>query len=171
VNVYGKSKLAGEEAVLDSGAEALVVRTAWLYAPDGRNFSNTMLRLMRERREVRVVADQIGTPTSCASLAAALWKMIELGSTGIQHFTNAGVASWYDFAVAIGEEGQVRGLVDNEVSVKPISTRDYPTPARRPPFSVLDCDVTWGSLGGPPPHWRQALREALARVARPSKEG
>jgi len=171
LNVYGESKRAGEEAVLAAGARALVVRTAWLYACDGRNFMNTMLRLMRERREVRVVADQVGTPTSCASLAAALWAMIELRQAGVRHFTNAGVASWYDFAVAIGEEAQALGLLEGAVSVRPIGTSEYPTPARRPSFSVLDCEATWRALGEPPLHWRQALRATLARIDHPARDG
>ncbi|MHB8530600.1 MAG: dTDP-4-dehydrorhamnose reductase [Caulobacteraceae bacterium] len=165
LGVYGASKLAGEEAVLASTAKALVVRTAWVYAARGRNFLLTMLRLMGERDEVRVVADQIGSPTSAASLAVALWRLAELEAGGILHLTDAGVASWYDFAVAIAEEGLNRGLLARAASVAPIATEDYPTPAARPAFSVLDCRDAWRLLGAPTPHWRASLAKVMAQLA------
>ncbi|HYJ31377.1 MAG TPA: sugar nucleotide-binding protein, partial [Allosphingosinicella sp.] len=125
------------------------------------NFVNTMLRLMAERDEVRVVADQIGTPTWAPSLAAALWRLAELRASGIHHFTDAGIASWYDFAVAIAEEARAMGLVEAPARIVPIATADYPTPARRPAFSVLDKSATWALLGRPAPHWRVNLRANL----------
>jgi dTDP-4-dehydrorhamnose reductase len=162
IGVYGASKLAGEREALAVGA--LVVRTAWLYSASGTNFPLTMLRLFRERPQVRVVADQIGTPTSARSLAQALWGLIEVKAGGVHHFTDAGTASWYDFAVAIKEEGGALGLCPAEVVLEPIRTEDYPTPARRPAYSVLDKTSAWALLGRPARHWREELRETLREV-------
>ncbi|WP_419825833.1 dTDP-4-dehydrorhamnose reductase [Sphingomonas sp.] len=161
LSAYGRTKLAGERL---AGGDALIVRTAWVYAPAGGNFVRTMLRLMRERDEVRVVADQIGTPTYAPNLAACLWTLIGQEASGIHHYTDAGAASWYDFAVAIQEEADARGLLETMVPVLPIATADYPTPATRPAFSVLACGATYAALGGPAPHWRVALRTMLDRV-------
>jgi dTDP-4-dehydrorhamnose reductase len=162
VSAYGRTKLAGEQA---AGPDALVVRTAWVYAPTGGNFVRTMLRLMSERPEVRVVADQIGTPTYAPDLARALWMLAGRGVTGIHHYTDAGAASWYDFAVAIQEEALAIGLLDTAVPVIPIATSDYPTPARRPHYSVLDKTSAYAALGGPAPHWRSNLRMMLREIA------
>jgi dTDP-4-dehydrorhamnose reductase len=164
VSVYGKTKLAGELAVAESGVDALIVRTAWVYAERGRNFVHTMLRLLAERDEVRVVADQIGTPTYARNLAAALWALAPGAAAGRYHFTDAGVASWYDFAVAIREEGLAHGLLAKAGAVLPIRTEDYPTPARRPSYSVLDKTKTWAALGQGGQYWRDALREMLNRT-------
>ncbi len=165
LGVYGASKLAGEAAVSAAAPGALIVRTAWLYSPRPPNFLTTMLRLMGEGAEARVVTDQIGTPTSAASLAAALWGMIALNAAGVWHYTDAGVASWYDFAQAIGEEASAAGLLAEAPRVTPISTAERPTPAARPPFGVLDKSLTWSLLGRPAPHWRQSLREVLAEMS------
>ncbi|HLZ85447.1 MAG TPA: dTDP-4-dehydrorhamnose reductase [Caulobacteraceae bacterium] len=165
LGVYGASKLAGEVAVQEAAPNALILRTAWVYSPHGGNFLKTMLRLMAERGEVRVVADQIGTPTSATTLAEALWGLCGAGAQGIHHHTDAGVASWYDFAQAIGEDGHAAGLLERAPRVLPIRTEDYPTPARRPAFSVLDKTSTWAILGRPSPHWRCALRAVLRRLA------
>ena len=114
LGVYGESKLGGEGKVMHSGSAGIVLRTAWVYAATGRNFVFTMLRLMRERAEVRVVADQIGTPTWAAGLARAIWELMEVGApAGIYHWTDLGVASWYDFAVAIQEEALARRPIDS----------------------------------------------------------
>jgi dTDP-4-dehydrorhamnose reductase len=161
LGVYGRTKAEGERAVAAIDKEALIVRTAWVYAAEGANFVNTMLRLMRERDEVRVVADQIGTPTWARSLASALWTLAADRARGLHHFTDAGVASWYDFAVAIQEEACTIGLLDRAARIVPISTADYPTPAKRPAFSVLDKSATWNLIGGPAPHWRANLRACL----------
>jgi dTDP-4-dehydrorhamnose reductase len=161
LSAYGRTKLAGEAA---AGKEALIVRTAWVYAPTGGNFVRTMLRLMGQQPQVRVVADQIGTPTYAPGLAAALWTMAGKGITGIHHYTDAGAASWYDFAVAIQEEALAIGLLDRVVPIVPIATADYPTPAKRPHFSVLDKVSTFEVLGGPPPHWRTNLRIMLREI-------
>jgi dTDP-4-dehydrorhamnose reductase len=162
LGAYGRTKLAGERA---AGADALIVRTAWVYAPTGGNFVRTMLRLMGERPEVRVVADQIGTPTYAPGLAAALWTLAGKGVTGIHHYTDAGAASWYDFAVAIQEEALTAGLLEAKVPVIPIATADFPTPAARPHYSVLDKTSTYAALGGPAPHWRDNLRVMIQEIA------
>lgn len=165
LGVYGRTKLEGEHAVRAADPDALVVRTAWLYDARGGNFVNTMLRLMRERGAVGVVADQVGTPTWAPSLARAIWSLAAADTRGIHHFTDAGVASWYDFAVAIAEEGVAKGLVPANIAVRPIATRDFPTPAKRPAFGVLDKSGTWPLCGGPPPHWRVNLRACLQEIA------
>jgi dTDP-4-dehydrorhamnose reductase len=157
-SVYGRTKLEGERAAIEADPDALLVRTAWLYAPQGANFVNTMLRLMRERAEVSVVADQIGTPTWAPSLAEALWALAGKGARGIFHYTDAGVASWYDFAVAIEEEARAAGILEKPVAIRPIATARYPTKARRPAFSLLEKEATWDLLGESAPHWRVNLR-------------
>ncbi len=161
LGAYGRTKLAGEGA---AGPDALIVRTAWVYAPTGGNFVRTMLRLMAAHPQVRVVADQIGTPTYAPGLAAALWALAGQGATGLYHHTDSGAASWYDFAVAIQEEGLALGLLDHAVPVVPIATADFPTPARRPHYSVLDKTATVAALGGPAPHWRTNLRTMLGEI-------
>jgi dTDP-4-dehydrorhamnose reductase len=143
INVCGRSKLAGEMA---AGATASVVRTAWVYGPTGSNFVLTMLRLMASRPEVRIVADQIGTPTSTVSLATAVWALTIRRPHGIWHYTDAGVASWYDFAIAIQEEALELGLLQQKIPIIPISTAQIATPWPRPSFSVLDKSATWTAL-------------------------
>ena len=166
LGVYGRTKLAGEKAVQEvAGQRALIVRTAWVYDAVGKNFLRTMLRLMQERGAVRVVADQIGTPTSAASLASVLWQFVlhsEL--SGVFHWTDAGVASWYDFAVAIAEEAVAAGVLKSMPAITPIATQDYPTPAQRPAYSVLDKSATYAALGVRPVHWREQLRAVMAKV-------
>ncbi|NWK94273.1 dTDP-4-dehydrorhamnose reductase [Sphingobium lactosutens] len=161
LSAYGRTKLVGEEL---AGPNALIVRTAWVYAPTGGNFVRTMLRLMGERPEVRVVADQIGTPTYAPGLASALWTMARAGITGLHHYTDSGAASWYDFAVAIQEEALAAGLLGQEARIVPIPSSDYPTPATRPHYSVLDKASTFAALGGPTPHWRANLRVMIAAI-------
>lgn len=163
LGVYGATKLAGEQMVLAAHPSSLIVRTAWVYAAAGNNFVRTMLRLMAERTEVRVVADQVGTPTHADSLARAIWALLAADATGPFHWTDAGVASWYDFAVAIQEEALALGLLPRAVPVLPIRTADYPTPARRPAFSVLDKAATW-AITGQAAHWRYELRQCLAAM-------
>jgi dTDP-4-dehydrorhamnose reductase len=164
LGVYGASKQAGDDAVAAVAPGALIVRTAWVYSPWGGNFLKTMLRLMSERTQVRVVADQIGTPTSATTLAETLWGLTRAGASGIFHCTDAGVASWYDFAQAIAEDAHTLGMLRAGVQVSPIATEDYPTPAQRPAFSVLDKTTTWAAMDGPPPHWRVAMRAVLGRL-------
>ncbi len=160
LGVYGQTKRDGELAVLTAFPAALIVRTAWVYSEHSGNFVNTMLRLMTERDEVRVVADQVGTPTFARNLAKAIWSLSANDIAGMFHYTDAGVASWYDFALAIQEESLALGLLNRKVPVIPISTADYPTPAKRPFYSVLDKTNTT-ALIGEAPHWREALRDML----------
>jgi dTDP-4-dehydrorhamnose reductase len=165
LSVYGTTKLAGEQAVLETlRRHCVVVRTAWIYAAEGSNFVRTMLRVMKTNHAVRVVADQVGTPTAARSLAETLWKIVAQPEIeGIHHWTDAGVASWYDFAVAIAEEGAELGLVGRDVTVTPIATHEYPTPARRPSYSVLD-KTSLTSKGFTPIHWRKRLRDVLREM-------
>jgi len=165
LNVYGRSKLAGEIALRGADPEALIVRTSWVHAAQGANFPLTMLRLMRERDEIRVVADQIGTPTWATTLASALWNLMAAGASGTHHLTDAGAASWYDLAVAVAEESLALGLLARIPVIVPIATADYPTPARRPSYSMLDKSSAWALLGAPTPHWRQSLRAMLKELA------
>lgn len=162
LSVYGATKLAGEQQ-LRSGD--LCVRTAWVYAAHGKNFVHAMLRLMGERAELGVVADQIGSPTSAYDLANAIWALALSGQAGVFHFTGSGVASWYDFAVAIRDESVALGLLrDNAALVKPIATADYPTAAHRPAFSVLDTSKTADVIGAAAPHWRHSLIKVLEQI-------
>ena len=168
LGVYGQTKLDGERRVVGAlGDRAIVLRTSWVYDSSGRNFVRTMLRLMNERRAVRVVADQVGTPTSAHSVANVLWHFAQdKRLSGTYHWSDAGVASWYDFAVAIAEEGAALGLVPKDVEVTAIVTEEYPTPAKRPAFSVLDKRATVAALGIEPVHWRARLRTVLGEIAR-----
>ena len=164
LGVYGASKLAGERHVLD-GNVGIVLRTSWVYAAQGKNFVLTMLRLMREKDRISVVCDQIGTPTWAASAAAAIWGLIDAdAATGIYHWTDLGVASWYDFAVAIQDEALERGLLSRAVNILPISSAAYPTRAKRPSFSVLDTAATRALLNLPTRHWRHNLREMVDEI-------
>ena len=167
LSVYGLTKRDGEQVVLATlPQQAVVLRTSWVYAAQGANFVRTMLRLMASNRSVRVVADQVGTPTAASSVAQAVWKVVENpGLAGIHHWSDAGVASWYDLAVAIAEEGAQLGLLPAGVSVNPIATEDYPTPARRPAYSVLD-KSSLVAAGIVPLHWRAQLRSVLGEIKR-----
>lgn len=159
---YGASKLAGEKAVLAALPDALILRTGWVYSSFGNNFVKTMLRLMSERDELTVVADQVGTPTWAHGLAEAAWAAAARTSLGgIYHWSDAGVCSWYDFAVAICEEALELGLLHKPVKVRPIPAADYPTPAQRPAYSVLDKSSSWRDLQLEGVHWRQQLRAML----------
>jgi dTDP-4-dehydrorhamnose reductase len=167
LSVYGRTKLQGEQAVtreLPTGST--VVRTSWLYAAEGRNFLTTMLRLMSDRRHLSVVSDQIGAPTSVTSLARVLWAFASRQASGLYHWCDSGVASWYDFAVAIGEEAVSLGVLASTPPIVPIPSADYPTAARRPPYSLLDKRDTERVLGMTAPHWRRALRETLLALTK-----
>ena len=157
-SVYGASKAAGEDA---AGDAAIIVRTSWVYAAGGANFVRTMLRLMRERESLSVVADQIGSPTWATGLAQVLWGFAAKDATGIWHHRDAGVASWYDFAMAIAEEAHALGLLARVPTIQPIATADYPTPAKRPSFSVLDVSATRAILCDGHVHWRSNLKTML----------
>jgi len=162
LNVYGATKRAGEHHVLEGGS-GIVMRTSWVYASVGKNFVLTMLKLMKERSQLNVVCDQIGTPTWAMSAAAAVWALVELGPAGgIYHWADLGVASWYDFAVAIQEEALARGLLTGgAASITPIPSTAYAARAMRPGFSVLDCSDARAVLRVPTLHWRESLRRML----------
>jgi dTDP-4-dehydrorhamnose reductase len=167
LSVYGQTKLEGERSILQVGGKYLNLRTAWVYGCYGRgNFVKTMLRLGENREEIRVVADQIGTPTWARTIAATIGELLprldrgEIAS-GTYHLTNSGVASWYDFAVAIFEEAEALGFPLQIKRVIPISTAEYPTPAVRPSYSVLSNDKLNNILGYNLDHWRSDLRLML----------
>lgn len=159
LSVYGASKQQGEAAVQAALAEAqyLIIRTAWVHAPSMNNFAASILRLLKERGHLSVVADQFGTPTSAENLARAIWNGVELGGAGIVHFTDAGAASWYDFAAAIMRLGKRSGRLAPGASIQPIPASAYPTAAKRPRFAVLDKTSGWAALGAAPEHWQDAL--------------
>jgi dTDP-4-dehydrorhamnose reductase len=162
LSVYGRTKLDGELAVArELPSRSAVLRAAWVYGAQGRNFLNTMLRLMKARAQLRVVSDQIGAPTSVTGLAATLWALSLRRASGLYHWCDSGVASWYDFAVAIAEEAHALGVLTSAPQVVPIASADYPTAARRPAFSLLDKRATESVLGVHALHWRAALRETL----------
>ncbi len=166
LGIYGASKLAGEQAansILKN--DVSTVRTAWVYSSHGSNFVKTMLRLMADKPLLGVVADQVGTPTSAKNLANALWlladKMLEGPCDPIYHWTDLGTTSWYDFAVAIQELGLAQKILTTEIPVLPIKAAQYPTPAKRPAYSVLDTTALREQLNIQGTHWRKALAEAI----------
>lgn len=167
LNVYGSSKREAERLVLETlGERVAVVRTAWLYGAGGHNFVTGMLKRMREGQALRIVADQVGTPTWVRTLADALWQMARKPAlSGIWHFTDAGVASWYDFAVAIQEEALAVGALAQAVKIDPIASEDYKTAAKRPYYSVLDKAATQDALVLRPVHWREGLRGMLEEIS------
>jgi dTDP-4-dehydrorhamnose reductase len=162
-SVYGRTKAEGEDHLRP---EDLLVRTAWVYEAGGANFVRTMIRLMKERDELRVVADQTGAPTWATGLARTIWALVEKGASGTFHHCDDGIATWYDFAVAIAEEAHALGLIPRIPVIRPISTAEYPTPARRPAFSLLDCSATRALLGDAPMPWRENLRLMLKEEAK-----
>lgn len=166
LGVYGRSKRAGEIAALENNPATYVVRTGWVYCEQGANFVKTMLRLGAERESLGIVSDQLGTPTYALHLAEMIWVLVaKKPEQKIFHFSDAGVASWYDFAVAIFNQAEKMQHLAKRPQVKPIRTSDYPTPAQRPAFSVLDKFQTWELLGITPVHWQDALAKMLAKLA------
>ena len=166
-SVYARTKLAGDRAAMKANPLSMVVRTSWVYSPFGNNFVKTMLRLGAERPSLNVVFDQIGTPTYAPDLATAILQVIQkverkevsrenLG--GIWHYSNEGVTSWYDFAKAVFE---IKKMV---CRVNPIETKDFPTPAQRPPFSLLNKAKIKAAFGFEIPHWRESLEKCLAAL-------
>ncbi|PID39420.1 MAG: dTDP-4-dehydrorhamnose reductase [Proteobacteria bacterium] len=169
LGVYGRSKRQGEVNVLETAGQPLIIRTSWLYSPWGANFVLTMLKLMRSKDKLTVVADQIGSPTFAVTLAGAIRAAMDRPQLhGIYHWADAGVASWYDFAVAIQEEALAMGLLERSIPIRPIPTSAYPTRAKRPAYSVLDSSRTWSDFAMEPVHWRTALRTCLADMVRGS---
>jgi dTDP-4-dehydrorhamnose reductase len=178
LSVYGASKLGGERHVVGPDAAAgvahgivahgIVLRTSWVYASTGKNFVLTMLRLMREKPQLSVVCDQIGSPTWATSIGRAIWGLIDAhAAPGIYHWTDLGVASWYDFAVAIQEEALARGLLQKAIPIAPISSSQYPARAARPAFSLLDTTATRAAIHAPADHWRHNLRMMLDELRTP----
>ena len=163
LGVYGASKLAGEDAIRAAGGRHLILRTAWVYGQHGHNFMKTMLRLGAERDELRVVADQVGTPTPAALIADVTAELLGLrdAPSGTFHLTPRGETSWHGFAEAILEEALARGLIPRAPKVIPIATSDYPTRARRPGYSRLDIGRLEQVLGRALPEWRTGLRQVL----------
>jgi dTDP-4-dehydrorhamnose reductase len=163
--VYARTKLQGDEAVLRSNpGNSIVLRTSWVYSSFGNNFVKTMLRLGAEKQEVSVIYDQIGTPTYARDLANAMLQIVQKAEnhsvekkllSGVYHYSNEGVTSWYDFAVAVFAQKSMN------VKVKPILTKDYPTPASRPPFSLLNKAKIKSAFDLEIPHWQESLRQCL----------
>ena len=165
VGVYGKTKRAGELAVLNSSIDAIVIRTSWLYSMYGNNFVKTMLRIGNNKKSIQVVSDQLGTPTYAKDLAKTCLDILsDAGSTNISkkgslyHYSNEGVTSWYDFATAIMEIGNI------DCKVIPIETKDYPTQARRPMYSVLDKSKIKSDFKVTIPHWRDSLANCIKKI-------
>lgn len=163
LGVYGASKLAGEDAIRDSGARYMIFRTAWVYAAHGKNFLLTMLRLAKERDELRVVGDQVGTPTSAALIADVTAEILQQPflESGTWNLTATGQTSWHGFAQAIVDEAVERGLIERVPKVTSITTADYPTPATRPAYSVLDVARLQSDFGIDLPDWSEGLRRTL----------
>lgn len=160
--VYGRTKLAGEESVIRLCAGSMIVRTAWLYSTFGNNFVKTMIRLGKERKELGVVADQIGTPTYARDLARALLAIVEKGIVpGIYHYTNEGATSWYDFAKAVH---RAEGIGDDDCHIRPLRSEEYPSPARRPHYSVLDKSKIKQTYGIEIPWWEDSLKDCVKKL-------
>ena len=166
LGVYGASKLAGEKGIRASGASHLILRTAWVYATRGNNFLRTMLRLGRERDELRVVADQHGCPTPAWLIADATAHILRSGlrESGVRHLVAGGETTWYEFAESIFQHAKATGLIDRCPRVIPIATADYPTRARRPAYSVLDTQRLRTEYGLSLPDWRECLDATLKQL-------
>ena len=172
LSIYGASKLAGENHVLNLLPRiGFVVRTSWLYSEYGSNFVKTMLRLMRQTSELKVVNDQIGSPTSVHTLAHFLFELIHTNAKpGVYHWCDGGEISWFHFAQEIYQQGRECGLLEEEVAVQPIAASDYPTPATRPAYSVLDRSTSLTIMGGTAKTWQAALKLVLINLARMTRE-
>jgi dTDP-4-dehydrorhamnose reductase len=170
ISVYGATKAEGERLVQKAlpATSYCILRTSWVYGPVGNNFCLTMLRLHRlksaQNETLNVVADQIGCPTSAWNLACACWSAINHGTSGIHHFCDAGAASWYDFAIAIGDAGVAAGIIDQSAKVLPITSSEYPTPAKRPGYSLLDCTATRIALELEANHWQKELSKVISKI-------
>ena len=165
-SVYGRTKLAGEESVKAGCSKYLIIRTAWLYSTFGNNFVKTMLRLGKEKKELGVIFDQVGTPTYARDLAVAIFAAINQGIVpGVYHFSNEGVISWYDFTKAIHRIAGIEGC-----KVKPLHTEEYPTPAARPHYSVLDMTKIKNTYGIEIPYWEDSLKECVEKILRGERE-
>jgi dTDP-4-dehydrorhamnose reductase len=159
VGAYGMSKLAGETKLLDELDQCCIIRTSWLFGLPGKNFVETMIRLMNEKKHLRIVSDQIGRPTYAEDLAEAAIKLID--KQGIYHFANSFETSWYQFAKEIYYQGKELGLIRQDCQIEAISTQEYPTPAKRPAYSTLNTEKIASTLGYQPRPWQEALKEYL----------
>lgn len=163
LGVYGRTKLHGEQAILESGCKALIFRTAWLYSEFGNNFLKTMMRLTSEKEQLNVVFDQVGTPTYAGDLALAIFSIIEAsvyaGNEGIYHFSNEGVCSWYDFAVEIAAAAG-----NTSCRINPCHSSEFPSPVTRPPYSVLDKTKIKNTFDIDIPHWRESMEYCIKRI-------
>lgn len=164
LGVYGATKLSGEQQVQAYLPTALILRTSWLYSTHGNNFVKSMLRFMQEREQLGVVYDQVGSPTWARTLAQSIWALSEQEAQGILHCSDNGVASWYDFAVTIQEEAYRLGLLQQRIPINPIRSSAYPTPAKRPAFSVMDKSRTEEYIGYRLPYWRTSLQAMLTEL-------
>ncbi len=164
LGVYGRSKLEGEQAVREALPGAVILRTAWVYGVHGHNFVKTMLRIAGEGRPLRVVDDQTGTPTWARDIAGAITALVQADATGLYHYTSAGSVSWCGFAGAILSAAAQAGFEIRTQAVEPITTADYPTPARRPAYSVLDTGKIQAQLGLSIPDWRDSLMTMLGEL-------
>ncbi len=163
-SAYGRSKLAGEQTIVQAGLERyFIIRTSWLYGPGGNNFVETMLRLAQEREELRVVSDQMGSPTHTLDLADAIFRLLESARFGLYHFSNSGECSWHEFAASIVEQGSRNGLSLKVKTVTPIGTDDYPLPAKRPAYSVFSKEKYRAATGAKVPDWREGLKSYLEK--------
>ncbi len=165
-SVYGKSKLAGEEEIRERHKKYVIIRTSWLYGRHGKNFVFTMLRLMKERDELRVVNDQYGSPTNAADLAAAIITIIQSQKKeyGLFHFSGSGKTTWRDFARQIAESGRRLGILSRYITVKGVSTAEYPTKAVRPAFSLMATEKIERIYGITPPDWQKSLERFLTKI-------
>lgn len=170
LSVYGSTKRKGETALMGLAPSSMILRTGWLYSPYGHNFFKTVLKLAEGNGRIRIVADQTGTPTYAADLAETIVTILRSKhwTPGIFNYSNEGVASWYDFAVAILEES---GKPERAASIEPIPTADYPAPTDRPMYSVLDKSKIKGTFGIKIPHWRSALRRCIAKLSNLNENG
>lgn len=160
VSIYGKSKLEGEQKAIKANPDSVIIRTAWVYSQFGKNFVKTMLRLMNDKPEIGVVSDQLGSPTYAADIAMAIMKIISSGDwyPGIYHFSNQGVISWFDFATAIKE------LSGSNCQVNPITTAQYPTPAKRPAYSVMGSQKISSTYNIQLIYWKESLQTCFQRI-------
>ena len=166
INVYGKTKSIGEDfikKIFKNNNKSIIIRTSWLMGPTGQNFALKMLDLLTSKGKVNVINDQIGSPTTTKTLAKACWETINLYTKGeslppILHFANEGEASWFDIAIEIEKIAKDLGLIQNPVSINPISSSNYPTKAKRPKYSVLDCKSSFQSISYKSNHWKSAIK-------------
>lgn len=161
LNIYGKTKLAGEELAQKENEEVIIIRTSWVYSSYGKNFVKTMMRLMQEKESINVVNDQLGSPTYAADLAQAIMEILRSGKwiPGIYHFSNEGIISWYDFAV------EIKALIHSYCLVNPVGSDSYPTPAQRPRYSALNIDKIRQTYSISPRNWKESLGECVRKLS------